>query len=214
MSHERLRINAEDLLDIPRAALMLAFGRVRRELDFYPQVSEIRRLALMDEATKLDSETRLAWDYTLALVGKWGRWGEDYCSAYIDHEAPAIPARVADTVRRTGGWGAYLGLSYTNDDRRRDAAFQQKRFFEEYQAWDAVKSAEQNFPALAAPKEVKRLAEVKRIDAPRSKPSPVIEMKPRPILSQVPLSGAELADRREMLRQQAETLKQRKEKQA
>jgi len=193
---------------------MHAFGRVRRELEFYPQVSQVRRFALVDETAKLDSETRLAWDFTISLVGKWGRWGEDYCSAYIDHDAPPIPPRVADTVRRTGGWGAYLGLSYSNDDRRRDAAFQQKRFFEEYQAWDAVKSAEQNFPALAAPKEVKRLAEVKRIDAPRPKVSPVIEMNPRPILSQTPLSDVELTDRREMLRQQAEKLKQRTQQQA
>jgi hypothetical protein len=37
-------------------------------------------------------------------------------------------------VRRTGGWTVYLGLS------AREFPFQQKRFFDEYQAWTAVEA--------------------------------------------------------------------------
>src|SRR5579864_5008278 len=50
---ERLRINAGDLIDVPQDALTLAFARVRKDLDYLPQVSEIRRFALADEGGRL-----------------------------------------------------------------------------------------------------------------------------------------------------------------
>lgn len=98
------------------------------------------------EVPAIDAEMRAAWDVLTRFVSKWGRWGEDYQHAYVEKGAPTLPARITDTVRRTGGWGAYLILSYTDADRARDAQFQQKRFFEEYQAWTAV---EQVLPDLA-----------------------------------------------------------------
>ena len=137
-----------------------------------PGVAELRRFALADEASNLDAESRAAWDILTRHVGKWGRWGEDYLHAYIEEGAPTLPPRVVNTVRRTGGWGAYLGLSYTDDQRRRDAAFQQKRFFEEYKAWTLT---EISLPMLAASlqlpeHQIKQLT--KPMEAPKRTPPP------------------------------------------
>jgi hypothetical protein len=46
---ERLRVNAEDLIDIPQGALLIAFQRARRELEFAPGVADIRRFAIAEE---------------------------------------------------------------------------------------------------------------------------------------------------------------------
>lgn len=145
---ERLRINAEDLVDIPQEALAAAFAKARRELDYVPQVSELRRLALADEPGKLDAEMRAAWDVLIKFVNKWCRWNDGYwdgeashvVSARVEEGAPQLPQRIVDTVRRTGDWAVYLRMEL------RDFPFQQKRFFEEYQAWVAV---ERVLPDLA-----------------------------------------------------------------
>jgi hypothetical protein len=145
---ERLQINAEDLIDIPQDALALAFDKARKELDYVLQVSQLRRLALADEAGKLDAEMRAAWDVLMKFVNKWCRWNDGYFdgenshvfSARVETGAPELPQRITDTVRRTGGWATYLGMEPS------DFPFQQKRFFEEYQAWAAV---ERVLPDLA-----------------------------------------------------------------
>jgi hypothetical protein len=153
---ERLRINAEDLIDIPREALAIAFGKARRELDFMPGVSEIRRLALADEAGQTDAAMRASWDVLIAFVGKYvgsdcegnygpehGSWGpvrsagKDMPAAY-----PVLEQRILDIVRRTGGWRQYKCMS------EKDYPFQQRRFFEEYRAWVATERA---LPAIAGP---------------------------------------------------------------
>jgi hypothetical protein len=183
-SPERLRINAEDLSDLPREALASAFHRARRELNFMPQVSEIRRLAGADPATQLDGEKRAAWDVLIKFVEKYvgcdaeEHFGPEYGShsafgPYDDHGVPKHPAtypqlppRILDCVRRTGGWKQYKRM--TEDDH----PFQQKRFFEEYENWEAT---EISLPTLAAclqipEAKIKLLA--KPMDAPRRTPPP------------------------------------------
>jgi len=147
-TQERLRANAEDLVDIPQDALAMAFTRARRELDYPPGVSEIRRLAMADEGSKLDAEMRSSWDLTIRFADKYvgndvhGNYGPEHgwYGAQYDREGkvkrpatyPQLEQRVLDVVRRTGGWKQYRCM--TEDDQ----PFQQKRFFEEYRAWAAV----------------------------------------------------------------------------
>jgi hypothetical protein len=205
---ERLRINAEDLIDIPQADLAAAFDQARRELDYVPQVSELRRLALADESGKLDAETRAAWDVLLRFVDKWCRWNDGYfdgesghvVSARVEEGAPQLPQRIVDTVRRTGGWAVYLRME------PRDFPFQQKRFFDEYKAWIRVEHA---LPDLA---KVLQLPESPAPAQPKQLAAPIIDadyIKPFPPPTKVPepLTSEQLRDRREMLRQQIETLK-------
>jgi hypothetical protein len=73
-----------------------------------------------------------SWDVLLKFVDKWCRWNDGYFSARVEKGAPELPQRIVDTVRRTGGWAAHLGMNQGS------FPFQQKRFFEEYQAWVAV----------------------------------------------------------------------------
>jgi hypothetical protein len=148
---ERLRINAEDLVDIPQEQLADAFNRARRELDYLPGVAEIRRLAGADEKTRLDAEARAAWDAVIKFVemyvgcdaegrygpehGTYGAWGPlDELTGKPRHPAqyPQLPQRILDVIRRTGGWIQYKRMT------DQDMPFQQKRFFEEYTAWTAV----------------------------------------------------------------------------
>jgi hypothetical protein len=206
-SPERVRINAEDLIDIPQEALALAFGKARRELDYVPMVSELRRLALADESGKLDAEMRAAWDVLVKFVGKWCRWGEDYAHAYVEQGAPALTARIVDSVRRTGGWGAYLILSYTDETRARDATFQQKRFYEEYQAWTAVERILPDLSKVLQLPESKKLLLVKPM-VPVKNPDAVKQSDATSVAERIPepLTDVELGDRREMLRQQAAAL--------
>jgi hypothetical protein len=79
---------------------------------------------------------RLAWDTVERYVEKWGRWNSDRTKGFIDKSAPLLEQRLFDVVRRTGGWSVYLRMT--------DADFphQQKRFFEEWEAWVEVKQLE------------------------------------------------------------------------
>jgi len=210
-SPERLRINAEDLIDIPQAALQEAFGKARRELDYAPTVVEIRRLALADKDGQRDAESRAAWDLVTKHVSKWGRWGEDYLHAFIEKDAPVLPPRITDSVRRTGGWGAYLGLSYNTDDHRRDAAFQQKRFYEEYKVWERVEGEAVELKQLLPAPEATRLIEATTMPRLAAELAPVAPPLPPPKAGRTEeLTDAELADRRRLLRQQAQAIAKRR----
>lgn len=202
---ERLRINAEDLIDIPQDALALAFARARRELDYLPQVSEIRRLALVDEAGRLDGEMRAAWDVLIDFVAKYvgndvhGVFGPEH--GWYPKSYPTMSDRILDTVRRTGGWKAYKCMT------QKDLPFVQKRFFEEYTAWTAVERVDASKLIASMPQ--LRLVP-KGVDQPTKVPPetiapPVFKAKPIPKA----MTDAELRDRREMLRQQTEALKAR-----
>jgi len=127
-------------------SIQYALNRCMRECRFPVRLPDIFARIEGYEVPQIDAEMRAAWDVLIKFVDKWCRWGEDYQHAYVEKGAPKLPLRITDTVRRTGGWGAYLILSYTDAERARDAQFQQKRFFEEYQAWTAV---ERVLPDLA-----------------------------------------------------------------
>jgi hypothetical protein len=191
---ERLRINAEDLIDIPQDDLALAFAKARRDLDYVPQVSELRRLALADEPGKLDAETRAAWDVVIKFVNKWCRWNDGYwdgeashvVSARVEEGAPQLPQRIVDTVRRTGDWAVYLRME------PRDFPFKQKRFFEEYQAWVAV---ERVLPDLAKVLQLPK-AKVKQLTGSKTMDNAAQQLTPpsridEPVKIQTPKSVPE-----------------------
>ncbi|HTA24716.1 MAG TPA: hypothetical protein VK763_14385 [Terriglobales bacterium] len=141
--------------------IALAMTRCSKECQFPVRLPDFMQRIPGLEISKAEAEMRGSWDVLMKYVSKWGRWGEDYHHAYIEQEAPTLPARIVDTVRRTGGWGAYLQLSYSTDQRARDANFEQQRYYEEYKAWTAVEHAiSQNeaIAALEAPRSALRLA--------------------------------------------------------
>jgi hypothetical protein len=83
-----------------------------------------------------DAEKRLAWETTISFCDKWVQ-SDGEGNYVVDRgvrslQPPKLSDRILDTVRRTGGWRAYKRLS--NDD----FPFQQKRFFDEYEAWTEI----------------------------------------------------------------------------
>jgi len=202
---ERLRINAGDLIDVPQDALTLAFARVRKDLDYLPQVSEIRRFALADEGGRLDGEMRAAWDVLIRFVGRYvdcnmyGIFGPEF--GWHPRSYPKLSDRILDVVRRTGGWKVYKCMTDA------DFPFVQKRFFEEYASWVAVEQVASGKLLTERPR-LRLIA--KSMDIPKT------EMQTEPTEQQVaikkvpePLTEAQLRDRREMLRQQAESWSKR-----
>lgn len=154
-STERLRINAEDLLDVPQEHLAKAFVKARRELDYIPGVAELRRLAQADDAGNVDADMRAAWDAVTKHVAKWGRWNSERDRAHLETDAPELPERIVDTVRRTGGWTVYLGMDLDS------FPFQQKRFFDEYKAWVRTERAAIDLWKSLPAADVKQLAAAK-----------------------------------------------------
>lgn len=203
MTSERLRIYAGDLEDIERSRLETGFSRARRELTFFPKIAELRALASGRPAEHQDAEARKAWDVLTSFVRKYvgndvyGNYGPEH--GWHPKNFPRLSDRILDTLRRTGGWKTYACMTEA------DFPFVQKRFFEEYQAWTAV---EQVSSARLLTETPRHLLAAKRLEqaqpeVKKSTPEPP-EFKARPIPE--PLTDAQLRDRREMLRQQAESL--------
>jgi len=188
-SPERLQINAKDLLDVPQDHLAKAFVKARRELDYIPGVAELRRLAQSDDAGNVDADMRAAWDVVTKHVAKWGRWNCERDYAYLETGAPELPERIADTVRRTGGWTVYLAMDVDS------FPFQQKRFFEEYKAWMRTEQSALNLSRLLPPAvDVKQLAAAKAMREPSPATAPE---KAKPQRIELELTPDELQVRRD-----------------
>lgn len=198
---ERQMIYAQQLSDVPKESLIAAFDYLSRNSEFFPTIAKIRQSCGMDSGQVGSAEARLAWEQLEAFVRKYvdcdveGRFGPEHGS-YDNY--PKLSDRILDTVHRTGGWRVYKRLT---DD---DFPFQQKRFFEEYAAW----TIERQIPTdrLLTTNPLKQLGGevVKRARLNYPKPVPHT-IKPIPH----PMTDAEMRDRREMLRQQAEAIKKR-----
>src|SRR6516225_5452511 len=68
---ERLRIYARDLsTDLTREQLQTALMRARRELKFFPQISELRELAGANEAQRRHVEAEEAWNFANRYLRK------------------------------------------------------------------------------------------------------------------------------------------------
>jgi hypothetical protein len=109
-----------------------------------------------------------------------------------------------DTVRHTGGLKVYVCMTHE------DFPFVQKRFLEEYEAWTAVEQITTGKLLTELPRLqlVAQSMDAPQIAAPKHEPTAVPTFNTKPI--PVPMTDAQLRDRREMLRQQAESLLKRK----
>jgi hypothetical protein len=195
---------AESLADLSDDRIRVCVGRAVRELEWFPKPAKLRELAGAEgSASNQDAEARKAWDIVLQFVDKWVQ--SDVEGNYViscgirSSEPPKLSQRILDTVRRTGGWRAYKCMA--NDD----FPFQQKRFFEDYEAWTAV----EHILPTSLLTEMPRLQLVAK---PMSS-TPQLECEIRnaslpPAIKKVPEppTEAQIRDRREMLRQQIASL--------
>jgi hypothetical protein len=120
-----------------------------------------------------NAEKRLAWDVVEKFSSKWLRWNEDRTVAFIERGAPQLAQRVLDTVRRSGGWTVYLRMT---DE---DFPHQQKRFFEEYEAWGEIQHVAADPSKLLEMPRGKELAAAKTMDQPKTDPAPAEPMTPQ-----------------------------------
>lgn len=201
-----MAIYSESLSDLADDQIRQSIGRAIRELKFFPRVAELRDLAGTSPKQERDAEARKAWDVLEAFVRKYvgnsvyGEFGPEH--GWYPKAFPQLSDRILDTVRRTGGWKVYKCMT---DE---DFPFVQKRFFEEFAAWTAVERVDLGHMITATP-EPKRLNDGVKIEQTReNKPTEAQKFKPKPIPNQCPLTAAQLADRREMLRQQAVYVRQ------
>jgi hypothetical protein len=196
---ERLRINAEDLIDIPQDRLALAFSRARRELDYAPGVAEIRRLASADEKSSESVEAQAAWNYVNEYLRKWGVDRMPIRSGGQWITAPPLEPRLEYAVRQIGGlWR----LNQVTDE---NYAFMFRDFCAAYSlAPVAELMAPQILEQFGDRKlvgNVKRLADAK--ESERQAAGQVQETAQKPADTEVPKPVEELAsERREELRRQ------------
>jgi hypothetical protein len=131
---ERLRINAEDLIDIPQDRLAAAFAKARRELDYAPGVAEIRRFAAADEESLRNVEAQAAWTFINEYLRKWGVDKLPIRSNGKWIIAPLLEPRLEYALRRIGGlWR----LSQVTDQSYH---FMQRDFCEAYTLAPAAES--------------------------------------------------------------------------
>jgi hypothetical protein len=210
-------------------SLEIALRRCVKECGGFPaRMPQIMERIPGLEVPKIEAEMRAAWDVLMKFVSKRLRWNEDRTYAYVDEEASRVcrrcektvcgnecetcgargrdlkyselTDRILDTVRRTGGWSVYLVMD------PQDFPHQQKRFFEEYEAWTAVERILPDLDKILQLQPAAKLRLLKPMDPAKvmaAAQAPTFNMKRVPN----PLSDAQLRDRREMLMQQAELLK-------
>lgn len=129
-----------------------------------------KRLGVVTHSQREDAECRAAWDALLLYADKHivsdpeGNYGpRRYFGMKTD--IPELDQRTADCLRRIGRWSAIKTMTQDN------YPFVQKRFYEEYRAWDATAAA-LNSGALNGNEPFKTLVEKtamperKRIAAP------------------------------------------------
>jgi hypothetical protein len=116
----------------------VALNRAMRECRFPVRLPDIFMRIPGHEIPGVEAEQRAAWDVLIKFVDKWVQ--SDVHGNYAPDRGcrpgpmPVLSERILDTVRRTGGWRAYKCITAS------DFPFQQKRFFEEYLAWNGVNS--------------------------------------------------------------------------
>jgi hypothetical protein len=204
-----LDVYLQALEDLPDEQFTRAISLAIKNLKFFPKPAELRELVGAD-GSSLDqkSETHKAWDILLSFVSKWVQ--SDVEGTYRIYRGvrssspPELSQRILDVVRRTGGWKTYKCM--TNDDY----PFVQKRFFEEYAVWSAVEAIEPE-RLLTAPAVMLRLAAPSPTKIPATKPLDPVAAPIKAKVIPAPLDDVQLRDRREMLRQQIESLAKRSE---
>jgi hypothetical protein len=182
-----------------------ALTRCAHECRYPVRLSDILQRIPGLEVPQAEAEGRKAWDVLMGFVNKYvgnsvyGVFGPDH--GWHPTNYPKLSDRISDTVRRTGGWSLYKCMTDA------DFPFVQKRFFEEYAAWVSV---EQVVPG----KLLTERPRLRLVPKPIEIPKPEIQPKPageQALVMKIPepLTEAQIRDRREMLRQQAEFFSKR-----
>jgi hypothetical protein len=167
-----------------------ALDRCVHECRYPVRLPDITQRITGMEVPRAEAEMRAAWDVAIQFVEKYvgndpeGNYGPEfgrYGSRRVGYDEhgnpkyqaatyPKLPQRILDCVRRTGGWEQYKCMEID------DQPFQQKRFFEEYQAWLAVENVldyDHDFKMLAGHMPALRGLDAKSMDAPK-----VLDAKP------------------------------------
>jgi hypothetical protein len=205
LSRARLQIYAADLADLEKSQLETAFGRARRELKFFPKIAELRDLAGVAAAKDTRNvEAEAAWKWANGYLRKWGvDLLPIYCGGTRTNP-PALPSRIDYALRRIGG---LRGLNQITEESR---PFMFRDFCEAYNLAPIADSLALQlagkFPISEG--KVKQLTDGALAEQSREAiPVPVPRVRPKPIPHQQPLTAAQCADRREMLKQQAAGLR-------
>lgn len=150
-----------------------ALRRCVKECHYPVRIHDIAQRCAGMEVPQIEAEMRAAWDTVRKFVERYvgadtegnyhpdnGSWGRVRIGGHEQQPRyPVLPARMLDTVRRTGGWRQHKLM--TEDDE----PFLQKRFFEEYKAWTATEPILANMKALIEPQQLKQLATSKAMPA-------------------------------------------------
>jgi hypothetical protein len=181
-----------------------AMTRCSRECHYPVRLPDFLQRILGQEIPETEAEGRKAWDLVTSFASKWVQ--SDPEGKYVitrgvrSSDPPKLSDRILDTVRRTGGWKVYACMN------AEDFPFVLKRFLSEYEAWTAVERIE--LPKLIREMPLLRLVAkpmgAPRVAAPKQEPTAAPAFKAKAV--PVPMTEAQLRDRREMLRQQSERL--------
>jgi hypothetical protein len=193
----RLRIYAEDLVaDLSRAQLEASLTRARRELKFFPKISELRELAGAKAKDMHQVEANAAWEFVNRYLQRHG------VVKYDLDDRPAVPPRIDYALRRIGGlWGL-------NQVTTESYPFKYKEFCEAYELAPTADlltlQLEEKFPATQPLGNVRRQLPDGRAEKRASSAQPPKTF----VAKKVPESStdAQIRDRREMLRQQRDKL--------
>jgi hypothetical protein len=147
LSAPALNLFVEDLAMLSDDVIAHALARCRREIrgrnGFPPTLTiadVLDRAGVVSETQVEEAECRAAWDVLLPHADKYivnnvhgGYEEKHYFGQSL--EIPQLPDRIKDSLRRCGGWQAIKRM--TNEDM----PFVQRRFYEEYRAWNATEAA-------------------------------------------------------------------------
>jgi hypothetical protein len=162
LSAEALKVFVHNLWGYPVESIAAALNRCVRELrgrNGFPPVLSVAdvldRLGVVSQSEIDDAECRAAWDLGQEYAEKFvvadceGNYVERDATGpiqtkmvdgkvvrYLSNKPrPELKQRVRDTVRRVGGWRA---LKNINEE---DYPHVQRRFYDEYRAWQATDAA-------------------------------------------------------------------------
>jgi hypothetical protein len=194
LTDARLRVYAQDLSELARPQLEIAFGRARRELKFFPKISELLEMASAkpEDARKVEADA--AWNHALDYLRKWGVDRMPVYSGGKRIDAPTLPPRIEYALRKIGG---LRSLNQITTDSR---PFVQKDFIEAYHLASMAESLAPQLDSMFG--DTKLLGQVKQLASgvrlgPKARTSDQASRMAPPAIKRVtePLSPEQMRDR-------------------
>src|SRR5450759_969844 len=185
LSAPALNLFVEDLIELPDEVIARALVRCRREIrgkNGFPPTPTIAdvldRAGVVSETQVEEAECRAAWDVLLRYASKYivsnvhgGYEEKHYFGQSL--EIPQLPDRIKASLRRCGGWQAIKRI--TNEDM----PFIQRRFFEEFRAWNATEAA-LSAGVLSGNQSFAKLLESRAMPGPKRIAAPPCAALPEP----------------------------------